>query len=103
MPSVRRTPMGSCEPVRMTGLFRFLQDDESRIAVVVLADDAHQPLPSLGIHVRRVHRRIELIRVDTETEVVQLGDVLLELLHGEVFQRTRLGVFYHSDSTTGVY
>jgi len=80
-----------------------VQDDEARVLVVVVANDTHQSLPRLGIHVRRIHWRVELICVNAETEVLQLGNVLLELLHVEVFQCTCLGVFYHSDSTAGVY
>ncbi|CDB12075.1 unknown [Bacteroides sp. CAG:633] len=80
-----------------------VQDDEACILLVVVADDAYQPSPRFGIHVRRVHRRVELVSVDTEGKLLEFGHMLLELLQIEVLQRARFRILDHSDGSTGVY
>lgn len=54
-----------------------MKDNETGVAVVIVADDAYQPAPGFGVHVRGVHGRIELVGVDGEGKFVQFGYMLL--------------------------
>ena len=80
-----------------------MQDDEACILVVVVADDAYQFAPGIGVHVRGIHGRVELISVDTERKSLKFGNMFLQLLEVEAFQGAGFCILYHSDSSTGVY
>ena len=80
-----------------------MQDDEACILVVVVADDAYQFAPSIGVHVRGIHGWVELISVDTERKSLKFGNMFLQLLEVEAFQGAGFCILYHSDSSTGVY
>ena len=54
--------------------------------VVVVADDAYQFAPGIGVHVRGIHGRVELISVDTERKSLKFGNMFLQLLEVEAFQ-----------------
>ena len=82
---------------------RAMQDDKALIAVVVLMDNMNQLPPHIRFHVRRVHRRVELIRINREIEFLQFGDMLLELFEIEILQCACHGVLNHSNCSTGVY
>lgn len=63
-----------------------MQDDEACILVVVVADDAYQFAPSIGVHVRGIHGWVELISVDTERKSLKFGNMFLQLLEVEAFR-----------------
>ena len=63
-----------------------MQDDEACILVVVVADDAYQFAPGIGVHVRGIHGWVELISVDTERKSLKFGNMFLQLLEVEAFQ-----------------
>lgn len=52
-----------------------MQDDEACILVVVVADDAYQFAPGIGVHVRGIHGWVELISVDTERKSLKFGNM----------------------------
>ena len=80
-----------------------MQDDEAMVAVVIFMNDAYQLPPHIRFHVRRIHWRIKLIGVNREVELLQFGDILLQLLEVKVLQSTRRGILDHANCSTGVY
>lgn len=80
-----------------------MQDDKAGVLVVVFTDDVYQFPPGFRFHVRRVHRRIELVRVYREGKLLKFGYMLLQLLEIEVFECSGFRVFYHTDGSARVY
>ena len=81
---------------------RAVKDDKARILIVVVADNAYEFAPGIRIHIRRIHRRIELIGRDVIVEALQFGNMLEQVGEIEIFQCTCFRIFYHSDSSARV-
>ena len=47
---------------------RAVQNDKALIAVIILMNNVNQLPPHIRFHVRRIHRRVELIRINREVE-----------------------------------
>ena len=80
-----------------------VQDDEAVVTIVVVMNNAYQLPPHIRFHVRRIHRRIKLIGVNWKIELLQFGDILLQLLEVKVLQSTCRGILNHTNCSTGVY
>ena len=80
-----------------------MQDDEAVVTIVVVMNNAYQLPPHIRFHVRRIHRRIKLIGVNWKIELLQFGDILLQLLEVKVLQSTCRGILNHTNCSTGVY
>lgn len=79
-----------------------VEDDEAVEVIVVIVYDFDNLCPQRGFHIRGVDGRVELIGGDAVVEAFQLGDVQKQVVEVEVFECTGFGVFYHSDSSSGV-
>ena len=63
---------------------RAVQNYKACVSIVMVTNDMHQFAPGFRVHVRRVHRRIELVSIDMECEILQLRYVLFQLLEIEI-------------------
>lgn len=65
-------------------VIRAVQNYKACVSIVMVTNDMHQFAPGFRVHVRRVHRRIELVSIDMECEILQLRYVLFQLLEIEI-------------------
>ena len=70
--------------------------------IVIVVDDLNDFCPHRGFHVGRIDRRIELVGRDAVIETFQFGYMLEKMVEIEIFKRTGLGIFYHTDGSTSV-
>ena len=79
-----------------------MQDDETVVVLVFLADDLGDPHPVFRFHVARVDGRTKHDGVDMIVEPLEFGHMLLELLPVEIFERTRFRILYHTYGATRI-
>ena len=81
---------------------RAMQDDETIVAVVFLANDLGNPHPVFRLHIARVDGRAKHDGVDMKVEPLEFGHVLLKLFPVEVLKRARFGILNHTNGATRI-
>ena len=63
---------------------RAMQNYKTGIMIVIVTDNVYEFAPRIRVHVRRIHWRIELISIYTESIPLKFGHMFLQLLEVEV-------------------
>ena len=80
-----------------------MKDDKTVEIVIIVVDNLYDFCPKRRLHVRRVDGRIELVGRDAIIETFQFGNMFEKMVEVEIFKRTCLRVFYHTDGSASIY
>ena len=81
---------------------RAVKHHKTIVMLIFFPDFGREANPEVGRHVRRVNERVKTIEINLITEILQHGQMDVDVVEIERHQGSRLGVLHHADGAARI-